>query len=804
MNGKTVRLRLLPMATSAIFLGVLAAETPAEAESAALTEAGAGGIEQVIVTGTRTAQRTVFQSTAPVDVIGTSALESAVSDELIDKMAEIAPSFNVRRLPMADGSVYVRPATLRGLSPDQTLVLIDGKRQHRSAFLGDNGAEGPDLNQIAAFAVGHIEVLRDGASAQYGSDAIAGVINIILDDTVGYKGYGGFSQYYEGDGTEFQAGAKAGFDLGSGGFVVGTLQWSNAEATSRTIQRADAIAYEAASGIKVKNPVQNWGQPDQKSWRAALNGEMPLSDDIKAYAFGTANWGYGMSDFNWRNPAGTSAYKSSAVYPDYDLMKIYPAGFSPRFGQHDKDFSAVAGIKGGGELTWDFSMSWGCDDIAYYISNTINASYGTDSPTHFYLGTLSQEEFNQNLDFAYALQNALTVRPITVAFGAERRQETYGIKAGETMSWATGPGAVDGLPSGANGFPGYSDDQAGNWSMQSYAGYLDIEAPITENWTVDAAGRYESFTEFGAALNGKVSTRYQIADGFALRGSYSTGFRAPTPGQIYSTRTSQGLDTVTLNLYTSGRLSVTSPVAQYFGAKPLQPEKSHNYSLGAAFDLGSGFTGSIDAYQVNIASRFGTSATYTVTDAIRTELEAEGVPGADAITSVNFFTNAYNTRTQGLDIVGTYATEVGEGVLTLTAAANFNYTAATKTDGTFSATTVTILKHRLPNKTANLSADYRWGRTSLAGKVRFYGPWIDSSGNSTGDIFQSFGSMVLFDLSASYDITDALRLSAGAENLFNAYPARATYQASRGLKYSRNAPYDTDGGQYFARLDVKF
>jgi iron complex outermembrane receptor protein len=764
----------------------------------------AGSVETIIVTGTRNMQRTVYDSTAPVDVISADTLETSVSDELIDKMADVTPSFNVRRLPMADGSIYVRPATLRGLSPDQTLVLVNGKRQHRSAFLGDNGAQGADLNQIPSFAVGRIEVLRDGASAQYGSDAIAGVINIILDDQPGYSGYGGFSQYYAGDGTEYQAGAKAGFAVGRDGFAVATLQWSNASATSRSLQRADAIAYEQASGIKVKDPVQRWGQPDQKSWRAAFNATVPFTDTIKAYAFGTANWGYGMSDFNWRNPSSTTAYGHSSVYPDYDLMKIYPAGFSPRFGQHDKDFSTVAGIKGGSNFTWDISASWGRNDIAYYISNTINASYGTDSPTHFYLGTLSQEDFNQNADFVYSLATGLFAGPVNVAFGGEHRQETYGIEAGEKKSWATGPGAVDGLPSGANGFPGYSDDQAGNWSMQSYAAYVDIEIPLAVRWTVDAAGRYEHFTDFGSTLNGKISTRYEIVEGIALRGSISTGFRAPTPGQVYSTRTSQGLDTTTLNLFTSGRLSVTSPVAQYFGAKSLKPEKSHNYSLGAAFKLGGGFTGSIDTYQVNIADRFGTSDTYTVTDAIRAELADEGVPGADAITSVDYYTNAYKTRTQGVDIVGTYTTDVFTGTLTLTAAANFNFTAVTEADATFGAATITKMKHRLPNKTANVSTDYHWDRYTVGGKVRFYGPWIDSSGNATGDIFQSFGSMVLFDLSATADITENLHASLGVENLFNAYPERATYQSSRGLKYSRNAPYDTDGGQYYLRLNARY
>lgn len=765
-----------------------------------------GTMETVIITGTRQAQRTVYQSSAPIDVVNSDALQSTVSDELVSKLADQVPSFNVQRLPMSDGQVFVRPATLRGLSPDQTLVLINGKRQHRSAVLGSNGAEGVDLNQIPSFAIGHIEVLRDGASAQYGSDAIAGVINVILDDKPGYRGYGQFSQYYAGDGTRYQAGVKAGYGIGSNSFILASAQWSNSDATSRSLQRSDAIAYQAAHpDVTVDTPVQKWGQPGEKSWRGAINARFDLGEGVEAYSFATINRGFGVSDFNWRNPASTSAYKTSSKYPDYDLYKIYPAGFTPRFGQHDLDYSGMAGVRGGHDLTWDLSVSFGRNEVSYYISNTINASYGSDSPTHFYLGTLSQQEFNQNLDFVYPLQTGLLAGPVNIAFGAEHRQETYGIAAGEKMSWAAGPAAADGLPSGANGFPGYASDQAGEWSNQNYAGYIDVEAPVTQDWTISAAGRYESFSDFGGALNGKVATRYEIIPGLALRASYSTGFRAPTPGQINSTRTSQGLDTTTLQLFTTGRLSPNSAVAQYFGAKPLKPEKSHNVSAGLAFDLGNGFTGSVDAYQVNLADRFGTSATYTVTKAIKAELEAEGVPGADSITQVNFFTNAYRTRTQGIDIVGTYVTDLYGGTLTLSGAANFNYTAVTRTDGSFSASTITTMEKHLPGKTANFSTGYHWDRYTVTGKVRFYGPWTDVSGNSGAqDIYQRFGSMVQFDLTTAIDITDNIAAEMGAQNLFNAYPARATYQASRGLKYSRNAPFDTDGGQYFVRLNVKY
>ena len=794
-HAKLLRLSLL--ATSALTLGTIAFASQAIAQAA-------DGIETVIVTGTRDAQRTAYDSMAPIDVLSGKALQGTVSNDLNNKLAELIPSFKVQRLPMADGAVFVRPATLRNLSPDQTLVLVNGKRQHRSAMLGGNGAEGVDLSQIPDYAIKRIEVLRDGAAAQYGSDAIAGVINIILDDETDYRGFTQASQYYEGDGTQYQAGIKGGVGIGGGGFFSGTLQWSNAGATSRSVQRPDAIAFQAANpAIKVANPVQHWGQPDLRTIQAEYNSRIPLGDGVEAYSFGMASWSNGVSDFNWRNPASTSAYKTTPIYPSYDLNTIYPAGFTPRFAQKERDQSLVGGIRGGTDLSWDISASYGRNQIAYYLADSINASFGSDSPTSFYLGKLTQEELNQNADFVYPWTVGALAGPINVAFGAEHRQETYGIGAGDPMSYETGPAAVDGLPSGANGFPGYSSDQAGHWNINSYAGYLDLEAPITDAWTVGAAGRYESYSDFGDTFNYKVSTRYQINDAIALRGTYSTGFRAPTPGQVYSTRTSQGLDTTTLNLFTRGRLSPLSPVAQYFGAKPLKPEKSRNASVGAVFRLADNFTASVDAYQIEVRDRFGTSANYTITSAIRSQLIAQGVPGADSITTVNFFTNAYSTRTRGIDLVGTYVMDLGPGSLTINGAANFNQTKVTHTDGTFSPSTIVTMEDHLPKIAGNLSANYAFDRYDITGKVRFYGPWTDVSGNATGDIYQHFGSMALFDLAVGMNITDKIRAVAGAENLFNSYPDKATFQANRGLLYSRNAPYDTDGGQYYLRLDVK-
>lgn len=765
-------------------------------------------LEEIIVTGTRGTQRTAFDTLAPIDVISGSTLDSTVSSELVDALAQSIPSFNVQRLPAADGQAFVRPATLRGLSADQTLVLVNGKRRHRSALLGSRGAQAVDLAQIPSFAIKRIEVLRDGAAAQYGSDAIAGVINIILDNDPGFQAFSQVSQYYEGDGTEYQAGAQGGWEIGQGGHITGTVEWAKSDATSRTRQRPDAIQFQQANpGLSVPNPVQRWGQPDQETIRLALDAALPVSETAEAYLFGTYGEGKGWTDFNWRNPDSTSnVYKNTTIFPGWNASQLYPAGFTPRFGQKDQDYSLVGGIRGdiASDLRADLSTSYGRNRIDYRMKESINASLGPASPTSFDDGSLIQEETNINLDFTYLWHSGLFNKPVNVAFGGERRNETYKIVAGDEASYAVGPGAAAGLATGSNGFPGYGADQAGSYDQTSYAGYIDIEAPVTDIWTIGLAGRYEDFSEFGHTADGKISTRLEVTPEFALRGSASTGFRAPTPGQANSTRTSQGLDTVTLNTFTSGRLSPSNPVAQYFGAQPLKPEESTNLSAGMAYQSGTGFTASADVYQIKLTDRFSQSASFAVTPAIRNQLIALGVPGANTFTSVSFFTNDFDTRTRGIDLVAAYVLPVGEGNLHLSAAYNYNQTKVTGGSLEASATQRILFEEGKPQHNAALSAEYRWGDYALLAKMRYYGKWTDSSGNATGDIFQRFGAESFVDLAATWNVTDMVSLRVGAENIFDTYPAEATNQANRGLIYSRNAPYDTDGGQYYARVEVRF
>lgn len=782
--------------------------TAALAGQAAAAEAADTTVDEVVVTGTREAGRTQFTTLSPVDVLSEKAIHASVSSQVGESLTAVIPSFIVQKLPTSDGLQFVRPATLRNLSPDQTLLLVNGKRFHRSAFLGSRGAQGADLAQIPSFAVGHIEVLRDGASAQYGSDAIAGVINIILNDQPGFTAYAQTSQFYEGDGANHQLGARAGFAIGDEGHLTLTAEWSKADETSRTHQRADAIAFAAAHPeLKVANPVQRWGNPALETSKLALDAALPAGALGEAYVFATAGRGDGINDINWRNPdANPAIYNTVAVFPGWNLRSLYPAGFTPREGTHFIDNQYVAGLRNrdGETFTWDLSASFGRNRTGFFLENSINASLGPQSPTSFNLGKLVQSEFNLNADAVYRLAVAGLARPLNIAFGAERRVETFKIAIGDAASYAVGPGAAVGLAPNSNGFPGYSPQQAGKWDQTSYAAYVDLDAAFTEAWSGQVALRYEDFSEFGDTVNGKIASRYEFTPNLAVRASWSTGFRAPTPGQLNSTSTSQGLDTVTLQLFQSGRLSPTSPVAKALGAKALQPEESKTLTAGLVWKTDYGFSGSIDAYQIEVEKRFSTSATITVTPTIRAQLVALGVPGATAFTSINWFTNDFDTRTRGVDVVGAYTRAIGSGQLDLTAAYNFNKTEVIKGSLSASATQKRLFEESRPNHNATASATWTQGPFELMGRVRYYGSWTDSTGNATGEIFQAFDGVTLADVALTWNATENTSVRIGAENVFDTYPAKALFQASRGLEYSRNAPYDTNGGQYYVRLDAKF
>ena len=771
------------------------------AYAADTTPPGADKTDYIIVTGTRRTERTASQSSVPVDVVGANELKSSTpSPDLNDKIARLIPSFNVQRLPTFDGASFVRPATLRGLSPDQTLVLVNGKRRHRSAFIStpQRGEQAVDLAQIPQIALNRVEVLRDGASAQYGSDAIAGVINLILEDKAGFDFDAQAGQYYKGDGEGWLAAGRAGLALGDRGVFSVAGEFTSQGETDRG------------------TAVTKIGQPFVESWKLFVNTKYALSDGVEAYAFGNYNWTKSRAPFLNRDTSNAVYARSffqdnpPFLFPTWSLTSIYPNGFSPRFGSNSKDTSIVAGLRGdlSSNLHWDISGRYGRNRISYNVSNTINASLGPQSPTSFNAGSQIQTEYAANADLTWLAEVGL-YQPISISFGGEWRRERYQIKVGDVAAYQVGP--LSDLSPGANGFPSPTPDQAGSWKRDSRAAYLDIDIDFDERFNVGSALRFEDFDDFGSTWNYKFSSRYKLTQWLNLRAAVSTGFHAPTIGQQNLTNTTQNPDPnnpppAQQVILTNGLIPSTNPIALLAGGKPLVPEHATNYSAGVVLTPLEGLTLSADYYHIKIRNRLGLTSVLTLTPQQRAELIAQGVSQAAQLSTFRFFINGYDTRTNGVDVVAAYTTRAGDGQLSLTTAYNYNQSRLSGGDPKIvNANLVQDIEYRLPHHNANLGLDYQIGRMSLSARARYYAAFTDALPFFPAEFNQRFGAETFFDASVSYTVTDEVRLTVGAENIFNNYPDRYKGGLSfLGFRYPAFRPYEADGGRYYARVSVHF
>jgi iron complex outermembrane receptor protein len=821
-------------------------EEISEPESAApATEVATGSDEQMIVTGTRRSSRTVVDSNVPIDVIKMSDLKNAPSPDLNDKLTLTVPSFKVDRVPVADGATFNRPATLRGLSPDQTLVLINGKRRHRSAYIDvmNQGAQAVDLAQIPQIAIKRIEVLRDGASAQYGSDAIAGVINIILDDSIGYRSYAQYARYYEGDGNSAILALAGGWALGERGHLRLSVEGSIAQATARSVQRPDAAALIAMGNTAVRQPfTTRWGQPALRGLTSFLEAGYKVTDDIEIYAFGNFGYRWGETDFYYRRPTQPTVFTSPQMTDTFNTnfgtldaryqqwyvnnpaaLSGYPGGFTPYFSMTTLDGSAVAGARGkvADNFSWDLSGRYGQNWIDYRIRNTINASQGPDSLKAFSAGDKRQTELAGNLDFTYLWDVGL-VEPLNIAFGGEVRREQYYAGLGEPGSYAVGPLSVIGLAGGSNGFFGTGPLQSGTWSRQSVAGYVDVDADFTRWLNLAAAARVENYFGAGSTANGKLAGRVEPFERFSIRGAVSTGFRAATPGQQNLTNTRQAPNADGSAIETTGTIPSTNPISLLKGGEQLRPEKSLNFSIGFVAQPLRNLTLTVDAYQIEVRDRISLSQRYTLSDEERAQLVSQGVAAADGLTQFNFFVNGYKTRTQGIDVVLAYKLDLHESShLNFTGVVNVNRTKILSfSPGVINDFNRQYIEERLPKHVENLMVEYRLGPFSVALRGRHYGSFTEPYSDETdeeGRLWnnQLFGSELFFDLMASYQFDAVpIRVSLGAENIFNNYPDKARFPnspadaaagrpTSVGRLYPTITPYDTDGGRLYARLDME-
>ena len=800
--------------------------------------------EEVVVTGTRAEPRTATESMAPIDVLSAKEFEG-LSGDLSDQIRTLVPSYNVNTQPISDASTIVRPASLRNLAPDHTLVLINGERRHRAAviyWLGNgvaDGAQGPDISLIPSIGIRQVEVLRDGAAAQYGSDAIAGVINFMLKDS--RKGGtfqigGGTTQ--EGDGETFTIGANKGFPLGPQGFANVTAEYGGANPTNRSVQRDDAQALIDAGNTHVRVPAQIFGTPDiRDDIKVWLNSGYLFGGGQQIYLIGNYAAKTVEGGFYYRNPNtrggvfspdggetlligdvrdahdGVLDHSSNCpvvrivnnrpdptalarVFADdncFSYQEIFPGGFTPQFGGDVRDYSAIAGIRGQTDkrLSWGASAGYGSNQVHFFINNTVNASLGPDSPTEFDPGLYRQEEVNLNLRLSYPIH-----RSVNLAGGLEWRDEKFTIGVGQTESWDNGPFADQGFSAASNGFPGFSPISGGNWSRSNFAGYVDAEAGRGSNWTLGAAARLEHFADFGSTLNGKLSGRYEFNPNVAVRGSVSTGFRAPTPGQSNAYNVSTQFDLTLMDLVNNGTIPSISRVAALRGGKPLEAEKSRNYSAGFIL-RGGKVSVTTDLFRVDLRDRLAVTQNFALTPAEVRGLLAEGITSAGSIANFRFFTNDFKTKTQGIDVVGTYT--AGNTDVHLL----FNHTDTEVTafnPDTLSEGRIRQLEEALPKTRAALSLNQTINKLRLMGRVSSYSGWYDAD-----DAFAYEGTNVLVDLEGAYKFGKRTTLVLGGTNVFNHYPEENPgARAGVGNLYSQYTPFGFNGAFWYGRIKYDF
>lgn len=852
---------------------VLAQETPQSPQPQATTPAPTARdqpveLDQLVVTGTRVQGRSPLESLSPIDVFRPAALETQASADFTDQLSNIAPSFNTQRFPIADGTAFVRPANLRNLPPDQTLVLINGKRRHRSALVNlqtepfgtvNQGAQAVDFGLIPAAAISRVEVLRDGSSAQYGSDAIAGVVNIILNDNAsGVRFDTQYGSTFEGDGDKFRSSINVGLPLTENGFFNFTAEYFESDFTSRGIPRADAAVVEAARPGQVPfgGLGQRWGDPNAEGIRTFFNAELPLNENLSLYGFGSYADSKFDSSFFYRTPVGVAGVTprgtlmvdsdgngvadpvdqaivngivarglnpADYLTPDATSPSGYialnpihtqfPGGYTPTFAADIMDYEGVFGARGkfNGALQWDFSLRQGENRVYYKLIDSINPSLGRLSPTMFEPGMLTQLERGANLDFTWPWQNEVFASPVNVAFGAEWREETYKIGTGDPASYENGPtSALFGF--GSDGFQGDAPEGAGEFSQYSRAAYVDLETDVIERLSMGVAARFEDSSSFGNTLDWKLSSRFKATDALSFRGTVNTGFRAPTPGQINTLDITTTAD-ASGALIPLGTFPVNSRAAVALGAQPLEAEESFAYSAGLVYAPNDVFSLTLDYYNIDIDGRIALR-NFTITPGSPEEqalLNAgvlpEAMPG-----QVSYFANGFDTTVQGIDLVAIYKVDFGDwGTGTFDARHSYNKQEVDNVDrvpGTntpiLDAERVHDLENQLPNNRTVLSFDWRspWNFNVLARANRYDG-WADFTFGERA----TFDAEWLFDLAVSFDLfDDRVHVTIGGNNIFDAYPDRETNSTLNflGAQYPLSSPFGFNGGEWYAKVGFQF
>ena len=856
---------------SCIFLTVLFI-SPITLPTAQAQQSEAGVIEEIVIIGSRRqAGRSQAESLVPVDVISGDDFMAQGSTGIDSQLANLVPSYNIDQQPINDAATLVRPAKLRGLPPDSTLVLVNGKRRHRAAvitFLGNgvaDGSQGPDISTIPAIALKRVEVLRDGAAAQYGSDAIAGVINFELkDDAEGGTVEARWGEFYDGDGDGFNVSGNIGLPLSSNGFANLSFEYKEADPTNRSQQRSDAQALVDAGNTYIPDPnydsvfhpnVMVWGAPEfEYDYKFFGNVGIDISDNMEAYGYGNYSKRKVEGGFYFRNPHTRSGvFDGDEITVDgmtFDTVKVadldgagmgrecpairiidnvasaediaavqadpncesfitrFPGGFVPRFGGVMEDYGFAMGVRGELFNEWhvDVSGVYGRHQAEFFMRHTLNPQLlakpdvnVANIPTDYSPGTYTETDYTINLDVSKLVDLAAFYSPLSVAFGLEHRQEKFKVTQGGENSWFQdlSPGGLSEqiFGVGSNGFTGFGPRLAGTWSRNSYAAYMDLEAELSRDVLLGAAGRYEDHKGVGETMDVKISVRGQVNDNFAIRGAVSTGFRAPTVGQAnilnVTTAFSGGM------LADEATLPPTHPASALVGGKPLTPEESINYTVGTVFNVGD-VDITVDYFQIKVKDRIARGSERVLTDADRQTLINQGVTDASAFSQIRFYTNDFDTTTQGVDVIATYPMDMLGGRTNFSFAGNWTETKVDKFNPeVISEKRVIQLEKNLPRTRFTLSANHLQGPWTFLARLRYYSKFTefttdDGSARNEGD------ARALVDIEGSYTFKDSLTLAAGAENVFDTKPSRLSSNVS-GLVYTETSPYGFNGGFFYFR-----
>lgn len=820
MNCPSPALRHIAVACAALCSLPTFAADPSNASS------DTSALDQVTIVGSRAHNRTVFDSTAPIDLFSAREVSNALSTgEVGAALQNLSPSINFPRIESSGASDSVRGIQLRGLGPDQVLVLVNGKRRHASAVLDTEssfaGTVPVDINAIPPGAIDRIEILRDGAGAQYGSDAVAGVINIILKSarSGGSASIGAGANHTDfkptgqtlTDGQTRSVSADYGLPIGDTGFLhfggearhrspseragPSDAGWTSWNATPADLALDGKVLFKS-------------GDSRQNNGYLFYNAQASLDADLDAYSFATLNQRKSDGSAWFRYPGDPS-----------NVLALYPNGYRPVTHGDKRDASVVAGLRfSAGAWKWDASARFGSDLFRYDVSNTVNASLGAQSPTSFHLATFDSRQGALNLDLTRTIE--IGAAPLNLALGAEYLHETYRSSPGDAASYAGG--AVTEAPPGAQAGPGLRPSDAFYGSRNTGSIYADAESELNSRLLVGAAARYSHYSDFGGAATGKLSARYKFTPSFLLRGAVSNSFRAPALAQT-------GFRFATLNfnadgsaLQTNTLLSAADPLARRFGARDLTPEKSTNVSIGLAWRLANTTSFTLDAYRIRLRDRI-TRSSDLQSDAVSVYLASLG---RSDIQSVAFLANLLDTTTNGIDAVVNHELPLAGGKLSLNAALNLNHTRLDRVRRSSDAlaaidpglslltdATLFRIKNASPKNKLILGSDWQGTHWSVQARATRFGALKDFVYDDEAPVIdgvhaQRFGAVWSVDLEAQLKLSRNWTLAAGGNNIFDRYPERvrqtnaATYGGA--LPYNFINPIGVNGAYFYGKLTYAF